>query len=305
MAYNYQSTKANGPINFFPNANAASLRLLTNYSNSTYNSLQLQARSRDYHGLTLQWNYTWSKALSDAVSGSDNNNQGRFEALMDNNNRGLAKSRALFDIPQAIKFNFVYRIPVGTGHKASFKPLNPIISGWLMSGIFLHQSGFPFSVCSGLGTFNRNSALATNQCNTVNTSLTQSQLNDLFQFRMTGTGPYISAPSVVGTDGRAAVAGAAPFASQVFFIPGAGTIGQLAQRVFSGPSDTTFDFGMSKTVKVFERHEFLIRMDSTNFFNHPAFALSGDQTVTSTTFGKVTSTFSSSRRIQFTVQYRF
>jgi hypothetical protein len=155
-----------------------------------------------------------------------------------------------------------------------------------------------------LGTFNRNTALATNQCNTVNTSLTQDQLNNLMQFRMTGTGPFISAASVVGTDGRAAVAGAAPFASQAFFIPGAGTIGTLGQRVFTGPYDTNFDFGMSKTTKIRERYEVQLRMDSTNFFNHPAFSVS-DQSVTSTTFGKVTSTFNSSRKFQFTLQVRF
>ena len=305
MAFNYQSTKANGPINFFPNPFAASLRLMTNYSNSTYNAGQFDARSRDFHGLTMQGNYTFSKVLTDAVSGSDNNNQGRYEALMDNNNPGLAKARALFDITQAMKFNFVYRLPVGTGHLVNFKPINAILlNGWQTSGIFTHQSGQPFSVCSGLGTFNRNNNLATNQCNTVNTSLTQSQLNDLFQFRKTPSGPFISAASVVGTDGRAAVAGAAPFANQVFFIPGAGTIGQLQQRVFSGPWDTAFDFGVSKSNKIREHHEVLLRMDASNFLNHPAFTV-GDQTVTSTTFGKITSTFAARRQIQFTLQYRF
>src|SRR5262249_37620274 len=44
LAWTYQSTGVNGPINFFPNANAASLRMLTNYSNSTYNGLQLEVR---------------------------------------------------------------------------------------------------------------------------------------------------------------------------------------------------------------------------------------------------------------------
>ena len=74
--------------------------------------------------MTLQANYTFSKALSDAASGSDNNNQGRFEPLMDNNNPGLAKSRALFDETQVMKANFVYRLPLGAGHRASFKPLD-------------------------------------------------------------------------------------------------------------------------------------------------------------------------------------
>ena len=305
MAYNYQSTKANGPINFFANPYATSLRLMTNYSNSTYNALQVEARTRDYRGMTLQVNYTLSKALTDAASGSDNNNQGRFEPFIDNNNPGLAKGRALWDETHVIKFNYVYRLPMGEGHMLSYRPLNRVLSGWQMSGIFNRQSGYPYSVCSGIGTFNRNNILATNDCNTVDTALNQSQLNNLMQFRMTGNGPYMSAPSVVGSDGRAAVAGATtPFSGQAFFIPPAGTIGTLQQRVFTGPWDTNFDFGLSKSTRIAERHEILLRMDSTNFLNHPAFSI-GDQTVTSTTFGKITSTFNARRQIQFTLQYRF
>jgi hypothetical protein len=305
MAFNYQSTKANGPINFMPNPLAASLRLMTNYSNSTYNGLQVEARTRELHGLTLQGNYTFSKTLTDAAAGSDNNNQGRFEPLMDNNNPKLAKARALFDEPHSLKANFVYRLPMGDGHKLSYKPLNrALLGGWQITGIFLHQSGFPYSVCSGLGTFNRNNVLATNECNTVNTSLNLSQLQNVMQFRMTGNGPYMVAASAVGSDGRAAVAGAAPFSGQVFTIPGAGTIGTLQQRLFTGPWDTNLDFGISKITHITERHQIVLRMDSTNFLNHPAFSI-GDQTVTSTTFGKITGTFNSRRAIQFTLTYRF
>ncbi len=304
MAYNYQSTKANGPINFFANPYATSLRLMTNYSNSTYNGLQVEARTREHHGLTVQANYTFSKALTDAASGSDNNNQGRFEPLMDNNNPGLAKARALFDETHVMKANFVYQLPLGDGHQYNPKSFNRVLSGWQMSGIFNRQSGFPYSVCSGLGTFNRNNILATNDCNTVNTAMNLGQLNNMMQFRMTGNGPYMVAASAVGTDGRAAVAGAAPFSGQIYTIPGAGTIGQLGQRIFTGPWDTSFDFGFSKATKITERHQILLRMDSTNFFNHPAFSI-GDQTVTSTTFGKITSTFNARRQIQFTLQYRF
>ncbi len=305
MAFNYQSTKANGPINFMPNPYAASLRLMTNYSNSTYNGLQLEVHTREHHGLTLEANYVYSKTLTDAAAGSDNNNQGRFEPLMDNNNPGLAKTRALFDEPQTFKTNFVYRLPLGSGHRVSFRPLDrALLSGWQIAGIFVRQSGVPYSICSGLGTFNRNNVLATNECNTVNTNLTLSQLQDVMSFHMTGSGPFMVSPSAVGTDGRAAVAGAAPFAGQVFTIPGAGTIGTLQQRLLTGPWDTNFDFGVSKATKISENKQLLLRMDSTNFFNHPAFSI-GDQTVTSTTFGKITSTFNARRQIQFTLQFLF
>ena len=198
----------------------------------------------------------------------------------------------------------MYRLPLGPGHKLSYEPLKRVLGGWQIAGIFLRQSGFPYSICSGLGTFNRNNVLATNECNTVNTSLTGSQLQDVMKFRMSGNGPYMVAASAVGSDGRAAVAGAAPFSGQVFTIPGAGTIGSLQQRLFTGPWDTNFDFGISKITNINERQQIVLRMDSTNFLNHPAFSI-GDQTVTSTTFGKITGTFNSRRAIQFTLTYRF
>ncbi len=141
LAYTYQSTKANGPINFFPNPYAASLRMMTNYSNSTYNGLQLDVRTRERRGLTLAGNYTYSKVLSDAVSGVDNNNQGRYEPMIDNNNPGLERARAPFDLTHVMKFNFVYALPMGEGHMVSWRPLNRcVLSGWQLSGIFNRQS---------------------------------------------------------------------------------------------------------------------------------------------------------------------
>jgi hypothetical protein len=306
MAFNYQSTKANGPINFMPNPLAASLRMMTNYSNSTYNGLQLEFRTREHKGLTFQGNYTYSKVLTDAASGSDNNNQGRYEPFIDANNPKLDKARALFDLTHVAKFNFVYRLPLGEGHMLSLKPVNRfVLSGWQISGIFDHQSGEPFSVCSGIGTFNRNNNLQSNQCNTVNTALNMSQLRDDFQFRMTGSGPYMTAASALNASGQAAVAGAAPFSGQIFTTPAAGTIGTLGKRVFDGPWDTTFDFGLMKETKINERHSIQLRMDASNFLNHPSFAFTGDQTVTSTTFGKITGTFANRRQIQFALSYRF
>ena len=45
-------------------------------------------------------------------------------------------------------------------------------------------------------------------------------------------------------------------------------------------------------------------MEASNFFNHPAFVI-GDQTVTSTTFGKITGVVGGARVFQFSMQYRF
>jgi hypothetical protein len=45
-------------------------------------------------------------------------------------------------------------------------------------------------------------------------------------------------------------------------------------------------------------------MDASNLLNHPSFIIA-DQTVTSTTFGKITSTYAARRQIQFALYYRF
>jgi hypothetical protein len=306
LAYTYQSTGVNGPINFFFNPYAASLRMMTNYSNSSYNALQIELRTPRYHGLTFQGNYTYSKVLSDAVSGVDNNNQGRYEPLMDNNNPKLDRARAPFDLTHAMKFNFVYRLPIGSGHRVGFKPLNRFVfDGWQVSGIYDRQSGFPFSVCSGRGTFNRNNNLQSNQCNTVNTNLTLSQLRDVLSFQMTPNGPYMVQASALGTDKRAvAPDGSAPFSGQAFFMPGAGTVGALGKRIFDGPWDSTFDFGIVKETMITERNRIQLRMDARNFLNHPAFTLL-DQTTTSTTFGKISTTYTGPRVLQFAMYYRF
>ena len=94
------------------------------------------------------------------------------------------------------------------------------------------------------------------------------------------------------------------FNGQVFFMPAAGTIGTLGRRIFDGPWDTTFDLSLLKRTKITERNSIEMRMDVANFFNHPSFTI-GDQTVTSTTFGKITSTFAGARVFQFALQYRF
>jgi hypothetical protein len=132
-----------------------------------------------------------------------------------------------------------------------------------------------------------------------------SQLRDAFQFRMSGSGPYMFNAGALNTSGQAAVAGAAPFSGQIFTMPAAGTIGTLGKRVFDGPWDTTFDFNLVKDTKINERHSIQLRMDAQNFLNHPSFAFTGDQTVTSTTFGKITGTYANRRQIQFALYYRF
>ncbi|MBI1765863.1 MAG: TonB-dependent receptor [Acidobacteria bacterium] len=301
LASNYQVTRTNGTVNFFPNPFGLATNVLSNYSHSQYNALQMDMRGR-LRDLTFQVNYTWSKVLSDAAAGSENAFQNRNEAFLDFANPRIERARAPFDLSHVIKGNFVYQLPAGKGHWFNFKPLERALSGWQISSIFIKESGAPFSVLSGRGTLNRSGQSGTN---TASSSLTNAQLFEGFQVRIASNGPYFVPASWLGSDGRAVAAdGSAAFNGQVFSQPGAGTLGQLQRRMFSAPWVFNADFALSKTTKIKEGHTLVLRMESTNIFNHPTWSV-GDQTVTSTSFGRITGTFFGRRVIQFSLHYRF
>ena len=66
--------------------------MLTNYSSSSYNSLQLEMTHRLTKGLAFEGNYTFSKVLSDA----DGDSQSRIQHFLDINNPKIERSRANF-----------------------------------------------------------------------------------------------------------------------------------------------------------------------------------------------------------------
>jgi hypothetical protein len=295
----YQSNRINGSNNYYQNPNVLGANVLTNYSNSSYNGLQMEVSRRFSKGLSLQANYVWSKVLSD----SQGNQQTDFEPFLDINNAKIERSRTqASDLRQVFKTNFNYDLPFGDGHRLNASHLSRVLSGWKAAGIFTAQTGTPFSILSARGTLNRS---ARSTYNTINTNLTGSQLNDLFQLRMTGNGPMYVAASAIGSDNRAvAPDGTAAFAGQAFFQPAAGTIGALQRMDMTGPSVWNLDFNMKKETKITERHSIELRMDATNVFNHATWYV-GNQTVTSTTFGKITSNYYGRRLVQFALYYKF
>jgi hypothetical protein len=299
LANVYQTNRLNGAVNFYRNPFALGTNMVTNYSNSTYNALQVDVRRRVQRGLLFQGNYSYSKVLSDAAG----DGQTRFEAFLDINNPKLERARAPYDLTHQFKANWVYDLPLGEGYRLDARALRRLLGGWSVSGVLTWQSGTPFSVLSNRGTLNR--AARSSGTNTAVALLTKSELDDLFQLRMTGVGPYFVAATAIGSDGRAvAPDGSAPFQGQVFYHPGPGAVGALQRRMFSGPSAWSLDFGVQKNTRITERHSLEIRMESTNFFNHPTWFV-GDQSIDSTTFGRITSTFFGRRLIQFGAYYRF
>lgn len=284
LAYEYQVNGLNGTVNFFPNPNALGADYLTNYSNSSYNSLQFEATRRTSAGVNFQGSYTFSKVLSDAAGDT----QSRLEHFLDFSNPKIERARANFDLNHMIKANAIYDLP--------FLKKNRIFGGWSLGGIMTWQSGAPFSILSQRGTLNRSSGFRSEN-NTAFTTLTKSQLDQVVRFEMTGNGPFIVDSSAINpADGTGDY--------KVFSNPAPGSVGDLQRRLFSGPWTFTLNASIQKLFKITEHQSAELRMEGNNILNHATF-YPGNQTINSTSFGAMTSMFYPSRIMQFGLTYKF
>ena len=74
--------------------------------------------------------------------------------------------------------------------------------------------------------------------------------------------------------------------------------------MFDGPWTFSIDMGLSKSIKITERHTVLMRMQAFNALNHATF-WAGDQNINDPTFGVVAYTLYAPRRVQFGLEYSF
>jgi hypothetical protein len=301
LATLYQTNGLNGNVAFFPQPYALGSDILTNFSNSTYNSLQAEVRHRMRNGLTFETNYTFSKVLSDA----DGDVQSRIQHFLDINNPKLERARANYDLTHMIKADGIYELPFGKGHRVHYKPVDRVIGGWTYSTTMTWQSGAPFSILSGYGTLNRSSG-GRSTYNTADIAVGGSALGQIVNYHMTGNGPMIVAQSAINPANGSGVAnlGDPAFNGEIFFNPGAGTVGVLQRRMFSGPWTFDMDMSLLKKIAITESQNLEFRMDAFNAFNHATF-WAGDQNINSTTFGVMSSMFFGSRVMQFGLKYRF
>ncbi|MCU1262650.1 MAG: TonB-dependent receptor, partial [Bryobacterales bacterium] len=302
LAELYAVDALNGSVQFFQNPNALGADLLTNYSNSTYNGLQMDVSHRFANGLSAQANYVFSKVLSDAAG----DGQTRFEPFLDINNAKLEKSRAPFNQTHVFKANYIYELPFGTGKRFDLgRMMNRILGGFSTSGIITWSSGSPFSFFSGRATLNRAGG-SRSANNTADSSLTAGQINNLLGLRFNGNGVYYIANSAINPDDGRGVApdGSPAFTGQVFSNPTAGNVGTLSKDQFNGPGWFAFDAGVQKTTKVTERLSVELRAEAINVLNHPTFFV-GDQSINNTDFGVVGNSLLAPRVVQFGLYVKF
>ncbi len=110
---------------------------------SSYHAVVIKAERRFSDGLTFEWNYAFSKLITDADS-YDTGGSG----TQDQYNRRLEKSIGAFDQSHALKLSTIYELPFGRGKRwlTTGGLVNVLLGGWRISGIQAYLSGFPIAL---------------------------------------------------------------------------------------------------------------------------------------------------------------
>lgn len=291
------------PENFFvTNPQFATVYLVGNHANSTYHALQVEFEKRFSRGWVYQGNYTWSKAIGENELGTT---QYYDNAYRNPQNRAFDKRIMTFSRTHVFKSNGIWELPVGRNKQLLAnvnRVVDGVVGGWKLSGILTMTSGRPFSVSAPVSTFTKSS--------TGNTpDVTGSLGKDAGELQFDGRGAcyfcgfkQVADPSVALLTPALALQSTL-FAQQapngaILRNPLPGTLGNLAQTFFSGPSSFNLDAALTKQFRITERFNAEIRTDWLNVANHPDFSGSTiDSSIDSATFGRITGGGASGRII--------
>jgi hypothetical protein len=309
------------------------LNLTTNGGRFNYNSLQVEFRRRFTQGLSFQGNYTFQKILTDVTGTQSESNQTRVEPYLDNNNPNRDYSRPAYDRTHTFNFNGLYELPFGRG-KRWFNEggvVNKIVGGFQLSSIVNISSGVPTSIIDTRGTLNRAGRSALQP---ATSSLTETQIKELFGVFKTPNGVFVINPSVLFATATNSATGAtltgvdltqplpagfaltsirganpvgtAPFASQVFFPNAPGSTGNLTRNFLNGPMYARWDAGLLKNINITENTRLQLRTEVFNVLNHANF-FTADLDVNSTSFGRLTTAGNAytERLVQFGARFEF
>lgn len=256
---------------------------------TNYNAGQFMIRKRFGHGVTFDFNYTYSKSI-DLTSenertsqfGSDYNSTGFIINQFDKNqNRAVSD----FDTTHAINANWLWELPVGRGR--AFLPESPgwvdaVVGGWQLTGVLRATSGFPVSVGNGrIWPTNWNISGWATATGDIKGHTTR-----------TGDGPNL----FDNVD----------LALQSFANTRAGQSGD--RNIIRGDGFFTLDFGLGKDFRLpWEGHRLQFRWEVFNATNTARFDVSSislDLT-NSGTFGRYQETLGPPRVMQFGLRYEF
>ena len=238
---------------------------------SSYHAMVLKVDRRFSKGLTGQWNYVFSKLMTD----SDTYFANSATPAMDQYNRRLEKSIGQFDQTHAIKLATLYDFPFGKGRRwiqGGF--LDQVIGGWRVAFMQIYQSGTPIALT-------RNNPLP------IFNGITRPQIDSYDNWR----GPIAGDKFDPNVDKF--------LQPKTFFPVQPNTFGNATRynpkvRAFW---DMNENVSLAKTFAVKERLRIDLRGEAFNLLNRTVFG-TGSTNLDSATFGLVTNQVNSPRQMQ-------
>ncbi len=284
------------PNYFRPNPQFSDIFYFDSGGSSNYHGGILSIRRRFMRGLTMGFSYTLSKSIDDmsvdpvgaASGGALSTTNSRTPT--DVRNFSLDRSRSDFDNRHVIVTNWLYELPFGKGRKwASSAPgwLNHVIGGWSWTGIYVRQSGEPFTLNSGSFTTNN-----THQSTAfVDGPMIQPSLQKAIS--ATVQGPVVWNAGAIDLAQKNCINVLRPDGTVTFTffcIPAPGKNGS-GRNIANGPGFWNMDMGILKSFTLTERVKLQFRSEFFNVFNHANFenprnASVGSPTITSGSFGQ-------------------
>ncbi|MBI4457109.1 MAG: TonB-dependent receptor [Acidobacteria bacterium] len=252
--------------------------------NSFYHSLQLSGRKRFTAGLQFQGSYTWGRSIDEAsrmhsgdFSGPSREPQDPYDVK--------ASSRGLSDhhIGQVFSFNFAYALPI-TGLSGFAKK---IAEGWQINGILNLSTGNPIQINlgSGSGLFDYNRDRASGQ---ERPSVKAGR----------SPNPVLGGPDMY-------------FDPTAFELQPPGFYGNVGRNTLVSPGVAAFDFSLSKNTPLRESVNLQFRAEFFNIFNRANFGNPNSSVFSSArgdfanAVGRIVSTSTTSRQIQFGLRLVF
>jgi len=288
--------QADGTL-FFPagaprrNPNWATIELKSSDGNSWYHAGLLEIRKRLGRDLQFQSSYTFSRNIDTTQAStffSDGTN-GTTSAMPEfagfNYNKGLSDYHAKHNWV----VNFTYDLPVARSATGWAKTA---FANWQLAGINNLRSGSPLTVfVSG---------------NRSRSGWAPSLGPGLGQDRASIAPGYTHQSAVLGGPDQY-------FDPRAFVLSAPGTLGNLGRGTFIGPGLRGFDLAALKSFRLGawnENARIQFRAESFNLFNHANFAPPSLLAISTTTgplggFGRIRSTVTSSRQIQFALRLQF
>jgi len=135
-----------------PDQSITDYRLVVNGSRGYFDAARLSLVAPNWHGLTVDASYWFSKALDlgSTYTNTANENDSRVgRSQSENNIQRDMKALSVFDQTHAFLWRTSYAVRVPKGPQGFRRAASALVNGWTLSTVVLVKTGLPFNVVSG------------------------------------------------------------------------------------------------------------------------------------------------------------